>query len=430
MKSVFQTDKHGCKTCHCRPNVCPARFPRLEIYNPATSQHGNVCRHEGQLTDGYHIGWVCPLGCERADASFKRGETGAALYCRMTGTRNPCSVGAIGNQAVPVETGYELVATGTECGDRNIILLSEATSNPAACAILARGNKKCGDFFEVRKERLNCRCNPADTPCMFKSDSDTILYDLNPIVPGGPQAVDGRGYWTEQSDTNLLPEVKNQCVPQTDVSSLGADYWLNTAQMEQASVASFAKVTISLMTFGAPLKLVELSQFFSMDEVVHAQRALELAGVYELDKLPQHSLKFDQNVEAFAIDNFQNGCIGETFAVVRSATRLQEDLTEQEHAFFEMVVRDESTHAVFAWSVMKWLVKNYKLDWKKILDISNLCENEGRVAGGLDECQNAEVKIIKPWMKFVLQQEPLIANDNKIANLFQQEWNSRDYSLV
>jgi hypothetical protein len=73
---------------------------------------------------------------------------------------------------------FDLVQDGTECGDRDVLELSRTTSDPTECAKLASSNPNCGKYFEVRKERSNCRCLPKQKKCAMSFDPKTTLYAL------------------------------------------------------------------------------------------------------------------------------------------------------------------------------------------------------------------------------------------------------------
>ena len=52
--------------------------------------------------------------------------------------------------------------------------------------------------------------------------------------------------------------------------------WLRQAEEEHASVASFARHTLQLMSFGAPSELLKESQRASVDEIKHAKSMTRL----------------------------------------------------------------------------------------------------------------------------------------------------------
>ena len=56
--------------------------------------------------------------------------------------------------------------------------------------------------------------------------------------------------------------------------------WLEIAQLEHASIAAFASLSLRLLAAGAPAELVTASHRAALDEVEHARIAFELASVY------------------------------------------------------------------------------------------------------------------------------------------------------
>ena len=56
--------------------------------------------------------------------------------------------------------------------------------------------------------------------------------------------------------------------------------WLVQAEAEHASVASFARHTLQLMSIGAPSELLVASQKASVDEIKHAKMCYGLASSF------------------------------------------------------------------------------------------------------------------------------------------------------
>src|SRR5262245_889099 len=90
---------------------------------------------------------------------------------------------------------------------------------------------------------------------------------LSPIEAAGADFV--RDF--EEADPSALDVARReQPVDPTTRAALAAA-WLRDAQMEHASIASFARFTLELLAVGAPAELVADSQRASLDEIEHAR---------------------------------------------------------------------------------------------------------------------------------------------------------------
>ena len=58
--------------------------------------------------------------------------------------------------------------------------------------------------------------------------------------------------------------------------------WLKQGLSEHASIGTFAKFSLELMSIGAPLWIMELSNQASLDEIRHTQLSFDIAGMSEL----------------------------------------------------------------------------------------------------------------------------------------------------
>ncbi|MCB9699340.1 MAG: ferritin-like domain-containing protein [Alphaproteobacteria bacterium] len=140
-----------------------------------------------------------------------------------------------------------------------------------------------------------------------------------------------------------------------------ADFWLDAAVMEHASVASFARVSLDLMRFGAPPELLAATHRAAMDEVEHARLCFALAGAYRGEPVGPGPLEVPSagatTLREVAVALLREGCIGETLAAVDAAARLANARDPAVRRALEVVVRDESEHAALAWRTLRWLLR-------------------------------------------------------------------------
>ena len=57
-----------------------------------------------------------------------------------------------------------------------------------------------------------------------------------------------------------------------------AEEWIENARSEHASVPAFSRLSLTLMSLGAPARLVEGAHRAALEEIEHARLAFALAG--------------------------------------------------------------------------------------------------------------------------------------------------------
>jgi hypothetical protein len=138
--------------------------------------------------------------------------------------------------------------------------------------------------------------------------------------------------------------------------------WLCDAQLEHASVAAFARLTLQLMALGAPAELVEESQRASLDEIAHAKACFGMAsryldGVFGPSSLRLDGALSDLGLEALLTSSIEEGCIGETLAAMIAGEQARVSLDARVKQTFEQIARDESRHAALAWRIVRWALE-------------------------------------------------------------------------
>lgn len=154
-----------------------------------------------------------------------------------------------------------------------------------------------------------------------------------------------------------------------DVSSLSpaartalADAWIENARSEHASVPAFSRLSLTLMSLGAPARLVEGAHRAALEEIGHARLAFALAGAYAgepvapgaLPELRGSSAVTAGSLSELAIESLTDGCLNEGFAAAAataSSARARDGAVRDAWA---AIARDESSHADLAWDVLQW----------------------------------------------------------------------------
>lgn len=164
-----------------------------------------------------------------------------------------------------------------------------------------------------------------------------------PVVP--------RGDWLDETPraAGVTPTMSARLVQQ----------WLDDAQMEHASVAAFARLTLELLAFGAPGDLVRDSQRAGLDEQRHAEHCFRMASRYAGIKLGPGPLSLDgaltsRGLEDFAWCTFVEGCLGETTAALIAEAGAELCVDAETRSVLRGIAQDESRHAELAWRVLAW----------------------------------------------------------------------------
>jgi hypothetical protein len=148
-----------------------------------------------------------------------------------------------------------------------------------------------------------------------------------------------------------------------DVRARLARAWLETAQLEHASIAAFASLALRLVAAGAPAELIAAAHAAALDEVKHARIAFELASAYAGRRLAPG--RFDVatraaatcSIAALAIETFVDGCINETAAAHQAEVAAEHAADPVVAAALREIAGDEARHAALAWAIVAWCVR-------------------------------------------------------------------------
>ena len=142
-----------------------------------------------------------------------------------------------------------------------------------------------------------------------------------------------------------------------------SEAWSRDGLFEHASVATFARFAIQLMSVGAPAHLLRETLAAGRDEIRHAELCFALASGYageplEPDAFPiDDRLVIDRELTAIVIETVVEGCIGETLAALQARAQLDATTDPAVVAALEATVEDETRHAELAWKVVAWAIR-------------------------------------------------------------------------
>jgi hypothetical protein len=147
-----------------------------------------------------------------------------------------------------------------------------------------------------------------------------------------------------------------------DVRAALAEHWSEVGLLEHASIASFSKFSLALLSVGAPPSLVEGAHRAAMDEVEHAKLAFRLASRYAGESLAPGPLPLDDvgvlgsDLVDLAVSTAREGCVGETVGAVEARAALERATDEEVRRVLGIVERDEASHAELAWQTVRWAI--------------------------------------------------------------------------
>lgn len=139
-----------------------------------------------------------------------------------------------------------------------------------------------------------------------------------------------------------------------------AEAWLKDAAFEHASVATFARFALQLLTAGAPAELLHATLAAGNDEVRHAELCFTLASAYagtalEPDAFPLgDTLPLQRELTEIVAETIVEGCIGETLAALQAQAQLAITTDPAVLESLRATVEDETRHAELAWRVTAW----------------------------------------------------------------------------
>ncbi len=205
----------------------------------------------------------------------------------------------------------------------------------------------------------------AKEECTWDKKHGHRFCETDICAAGRPFAVDGdwrtadlttRGDWIQPT----LSETARGLGDET--RHLLAQYWLDAARMEHASVASFARLTLELMAVGAPPDLLTRAQQAGLDEVRHAQACFGLAALFGAPEFGPGHLAIDASLRqpdlvAIAAAAAREGCIWETVAALEARVAASTCLIPAVRDVLEIIADDEADHADLAWEIVRWAMQ-------------------------------------------------------------------------
>lgn len=216
------------------------------------------------------------------------------------------------------------------------------------------------------------------TDCCYQVDVGAPNDPPCGAIPGRPFVVEGRARvapvgsgvrgWAGRSSEPSTPPRSEALLSPGLVDLDGATRarlgreWAHDGSFEHASVASFGKLALELLAFGAPADLVRAAHEAALDEVRHASMCFRLASAYlgspiGPGALPEaSSFKGAATLAELAASAVREGCLGETLAAVVASAQRAAATDPAAREVLTIVAEEESRHAELAFRVVAWAI--------------------------------------------------------------------------
>ena len=166
-----------------------------------------------------------------------------------------------------------------------------------------------------------------------------------------------------KDDENWLKFVDDNKDSGKNVSINVINDWIDKALSKHASIATYAKFSLDLMSLGAPLWFLEMANNASLDEIEHTKFSFDILNMYLINyynqngcirykEFPSHTVNIDGDYDRIASDTAIDGCFGE---LVSALTFMNGQ--EEMNGYLRTMALDELNHTSFAWVTIRWIIE-------------------------------------------------------------------------
>jgi hypothetical protein len=143
-----------------------------------------------------------------------------------------------------------------------------------------------------------------------------------------------------------------------------ADLWTKDGLFEHASVASFSRFALQLLSLGAPPELLRQVHVAVADEIEHARLCFGLASAFAGGPVGPGALDLrgalsDESLEArgIAVSLASEGCVAETVSALLVAAARDRARDPAVRAVLARIAREEVEHVALAWEALAWILE-------------------------------------------------------------------------
>lgn len=203
-----------------------------------------------------------------------------------------------------------------------------------------------------------CAVSPYTTPPGAYACSPTNCAIGRPLLVHEKPRTAAPAFRGDWADTTYLPELDGLDI---NLRQSLAHAWSEIAAFEHASIASFARFSLQLLSLSAPPELLALAQAAAADEIEHARIAYGLAshfagrdiGPSSLD-LSGMTVQSDRLAVLTAL--IEEACVGETLGAAEALALAGLVRDPALRAVHGRIAEDEGRHAELAWKSLRFLL--------------------------------------------------------------------------
>jgi hypothetical protein len=132
---------------------------------------------------------------------------------------------------------------------------------------------------------------------------------------------------------------------------------------EHASIASFSRFCLDLVSLGAPPSLLLDTQRAIADEIEHARLCFGLASAYDGRAIGPSALPAAcmatamRDAATIVAETIAEGCVAETIAAAQAAVAATRARDPEVAVLVGKIADDEQRHAALAWSFVRWMAQ-------------------------------------------------------------------------
>lgn len=235
-------------------------------------------------------------------------------------------------------------------------------------------------------------------PVVDEVDGSSCCYQVDVSAPDPSCGGLGRPFMVDGSArvARALARTNQGWIEALDprVVGLGAEtrrvlarQWASDAAYEHASVASFGKLALELLAFGAPADLIDWAHRAAIDEVRHARASFALASAYGGVELAPGALEVGglalaTSLEELAAAAAREGCCGETGAAMVAFVQAEAAEDPAVARVLRTIADEESDHAALAFAVVAWAIRLGGEPVRRAVE-GAITEHEGVLVGAL-----------------------------------------------
>jgi hypothetical protein len=231
----------------------------------------------------------------------------------------------------------------------------------------------------------------------------TAMASVFQVTRGRQLRRRGRVILAPLSDrSSWLP--KREVIERLEAPDGVADAWRTNGLTEHASVAAFARLSMELVSLGAPSSLVEAAHKDALDEMRHTALCFDLArsidgrsvGPAELPvaAAPGATGPRRLRLARLAVESLIDGALNEGLSARVIAELASRASTPEIYGVLAVIARDEARHAAHAFDVVRWCVSEGGLPVSVALRSAIAVLPEG-LSDGL--CPDAADGRWEPW---------------------------------